>query len=404
MKIQLPRVPVAAAVTVLSVAACTTTSLANPFPSVKATVQDAAWPSNVGANVPAFWVRPGFRVDLVAENLGNARFMEFGTNGDLYLARPERGDILTMRLKDGKYTQAATYVSGKPSVHGMHFVDGWLWFTQSGSVWKSRDTNGDGKADEVVNVLDGLPNGGHWWRSIFVVKDGFFTSIGDSGNITEQTDTDRQKIWKYSLDGKTRKLFCSGIRNTEKLRYRPGTEELYGCDHGSDWFGKAVGDKEHDQPVTDYNPPCEFNHYTEGGFYGHPYIVGNRVPRYEFMNRPDIHELAAKTIPPAWCFGAHWAPNGWTFATKGLTPEFVGDAFAALHGSWNSSTPVGYRIERIAFDKATGQPWGGQMIVGCVGKDGKVLGRPVDVLEEPDGSLLWSDDSTNRIYRISRAK
>jgi glucose/arabinose dehydrogenase len=365
----------------------------------------ATWQSTVGANVPAFWVRPGYRVDLVADGLQNARFMQFNARGDLYLARPDRGDILKLRLKDGRYEVVGTLISDKPTVHGMEFVDGWLWFTQSRAVWKAHiDKNGD--ADQVIMVVDGLPRGGHWWRSILVDTDGFYTSIGDSGNINDLTDSDREKIWKYSLDGKSRTLFVGGIRNTEKLLFKPGTKEIYGCDQGSDWFGKQLGDKEGDQPITDQYPPDEFNHYVQGGFYGHPFVVGAGVPRYEYMNRPDIKQIAAKTIPPVWLFGPHWAADGWIFLHKpAMGVEFVGDAMVALHGSWNRSTKAGYRVERIAFDKVTGEPWGGQMMVGTLAEDGKtVLGRPVDVAEAPDGSLLFSDDLTNRIYRISKVK
>jgi glucose/arabinose dehydrogenase len=336
-------------------------------------------------------------VDLVAENFGEARFLEFGPDGTLFVAQPGKGTIKVLRPKDGKYAVVADFVKGYKSVHGLHYADGWLWFTTSGAVYRARDKHGDGIADEIVPVLEGLPNGGHWWRSIFVVNDGFFTSIGDSGNISEQNDTDRQKIWKYSLDGKTRKLWSTGIRNTEKLRYRPGTTELYGADHGSDWFGGPLGDKQGNQPITDYNPPCEFNLYTEGAFYGHPYITGNRVPRVEFQTRPDIIELAAKTTVPAWNFGAHWAPNGFSFITRGA---LKGDALVAMHGSWNSSRPVGYRIEHVHFDTVTGAPYGAQMLVGTVGKDNKILGRPVDVAQASDGTILFSDDQTSRIYRI----
>jgi glucose/arabinose dehydrogenase len=325
--------------------------------------------------------------------------MEFGPDGTLYVSQPGRGTIKVLRPKDGKYAVVADFLTGYKSVHGLHYQDGWLWFTTSGGVYKARDKHGDGRADEFVPVLENLPSGGHWWRSIFVVKDGFFTSIGDSGNISEQTDTDRQKIWKYTLDGKTKKLWSSGIRNTEKLRYRPGTTELFGADHGSDWFGGPLGDKAGRQPITDYNPPCEFNLYTEGAFYGHPYIVGNRVPRVEFQNRPDIIELAEKTTVPEWCFGAHWAPNGFAFITRGA---LKGDALVAMHGSWNASKPVGYRIERVLFDSATGKAFGGQMLVGTIGKDGQILARPVDVAQANDGTILFSDDKSNRIYRISK--
>jgi len=362
------------------------------------------WSSTVGPDVPGFWVRPGYRVDLVADGLRNARFLQMGDHGDIYMSRPEVGDILTLRMRNGKLETVNTFIDGKQSVHGMQYINGWLWFTQSGAIWKARDANGDGKASEVINVVTGLPKGGHWWRSILVTKDAFYTSIGDPGNITDQLAGDREKIWKYSLDGKTRTVFAGGLRNTEKLLFRPGTDEIYGCDQGSDWYGKEIGDKEGYQPVTDQYPPEEMNHYVEGGFYGHPFIMGAGVPRFEFIKRPDILELAAKTIPPAWMFGPHWAADGWIFLNHdSLGKDSAGDAVVAFHGSWNRQRKAGYRVERVLFDKVTGQPYGNQMLVGTLTEDGKqTLGRPVDVLEMPDGSLLFSDDESNRIYRLSR--
>lgn len=361
----------------------------------------------LGAGVPSLWVRPGYKVTVAAENVAESRFMVFDDKGTLYVSMPGRGKIVSYRLKVGKYEPVGDFVSGYPTVHGLDFRDGWVWFTQSKAIHKARDTNGDGIADEVVHVIpEGtLPGGtGHWWRSICVVSDGFFTSVGDPGNIDDQTNSEREKIWKYTLDGKQKTLWSSGIRNTEKLRVRAGSLDLWGADHGSDWFGGPLGDKEGNQPVTDWNPPCEFNRYTKDGFYGHPFVVGNRVPRIEYQNRKDILELAAQTIPPAWSLGAHWAPNGWTFLTQpGLGPNTVGDALVACHGSWNRSVKSGYRVERILFDSVTGEPYGSLMLVGCLSPTGEVLARPVDVVEAPDGSVLFSDDFGRRIYRISRA-
>jgi len=360
----------------------------------------------VGPGVPPFSVRPGYRVTLAAENLGESRFMEFDDKGTLYLSQPAAGVIMALRDKDGDgvYETRTPFVTGKPKVHGLCFKNGWLWFTQSGAVLKARDTNGDGQADEIVTVLDGLPSGGgHWWRSILVTDDGFYTSIGDAANASDQTTTDRQKIWHYDLNGGNKTLFASGIRNTEKLRLRPGTNEVWGADHGSDNFGGPLGEKAGKfQPITDVVPPCEFNHYVAGGFYGHPFLIGNRIPRIEFQNRPDILELAAKTIPPAWSFGAHWASNGFTFLSKDAFPGHRGDVFAALHGSWNSTVRVGYRVERILFDSVTGQPYGALCVVSTLAPDGKgVLDRPVDCVEAPDGSILFSSDARKRIYRIT---
>ena len=356
----------------------------------------------VGPGVPDFSVRDGYRVTLAAQDFGQARFLQLGQSGTLYVSQPNQGTISTLkRQPDGTYKKLADFTTGKDSVHGMDFRNGWLWFTQSGAIWKGRDTNGDGKADEEIKVLGDLPKGGgHWWRSICLTDTGFFTSIGDTGNITDLTDTDRQKIWFYNLDGSGKKLWSSGIRNTEKLRLRPGTAELFGCDHGSDWYGKPLGDTNGNQPITNRVPDDEFNHYVEGNFYGHPFIVSNGLPRLEYKDRPDIIELAAKTVLPAWPVGPHWATNGWTFAaTNGLGAR--GDAFIACHGSWNSSVKQGYRIERVMFDPQSGKPMGAQEIVSTL-KGDDVLGRPVDCAEESDGSILFSTDDSNKIYRISR--
>ena len=99
---------------------------ASPRPQQAAMATSAPKAGVRGPGVPEFWVRPGYRVDLVAENLGNARFMEFDDKGTLYLSRPQRGDILALRLRGNRYEVVNTFIEGYPTVHGMHFADGWL--------------------------------------------------------------------------------------------------------------------------------------------------------------------------------------------------------------------------------------------------------------------------------------
>jgi glucose/arabinose dehydrogenase len=363
-----------------------------------------------------FYVRRGYEVRVVIRDLSDARFLEFDDRGTLYVSRPQRGEIAAFRAAGEGFERLGAFVTGKRSCHGMHFHDGWLWFTTSGGVHRARDTDADGKADEVVDVVTGLPSGGHWWRPVFVTPEGFFTSIGDSGNISDETGTDRQKIWRYAPDGESRVLFASGLRNTEKYRFRPGTAELWGFDHGSDWFGAPIGDSEGNQPITDLNPPEELNLYVKDGFYGHPFVVGTRLPRYEYRDRRDIHELASRTTPPEWSLPAHWACNGWTFIDPArntgpgaLPKEVEGDIFVAAHGSWNSSRPVGYCVARVLFDKdpasdRAGRPYGVEKIVGCIDSSGRVRARPVDCVQAPDGSVLFSSDDPGRVYRITRAE
>jgi glucose/arabinose dehydrogenase len=357
----------------------------------------------------SFTVRAGYRV-TVAATLPDARFLEFGADGVLYVSRPDRGDIIALRDKDGDgvFEERADFITGKTTVHGMCFHDGWLWFATSGSIHKARDTNGDMVADETVDVIPTgkLPRKGtHWWRSLLVTGDAIYTSIGDSENISDQTDTERQKIWKFSLDGAGKTLFVSGIRNTEKLRVRPGTTELWGFDHGSDFFGGAIG--KGSVGATDLNPPDELNKYEQDGFYGHPFVVGNRVPRPEYMSREDIAALCDRTTPPAMAMGAHWAINGFTFLdpalndkTKAFPADHGGDIFFAAHGSWNSSKRVGYCIGRVLFDH--GKPYGVLPIVSTLEEEHQVVwARPVDCAQAPDGSIYFSSDQPGRVYRLT---
>lgn len=374
-----------------------------------------------GPGVPEFWVRAGLKVTLAAEGFGESRFMEFDNFGTLYVSQPNAGNLVAMTRSPGaeKYEQKVTVISGMKRLHGLAMGDdGYLYFTTTGAIYRFKPTQQPATLtkDQIQTVIpDGqLPrDGGHWWRSIAVKNGKLWTSIGDSGNINDETNTERQKIWQFTINPETgaasgKTLWSTGIRNTEKLRVRPGTDSLYGCDHGSDTFGSRYGEQNGGRnggPITDNFPPCEFNNYVKGFNYGHPFVTGIGLPRPEFASRPDILELVENNTAPVWCFGGHWAPNGWDFTKTTKVLDKAGDAVVALHGSWNARQKQGYRVERICFDEATGKPYGAMMLVGTL-KPGtqNVLARPVDVTEEPTGDLLFSDDSGGKIYRISRTK
>lgn len=416
----------------LAVALACTSAVAQNAP-LDPLLPPAAAQGQKGPGVPNFAVRTGYRVTVAAADVPNARFMEFDAHGTLYLSQPGPGVITSYKWNpDGTLTKVADVVTGKQSVHGLHFFDGWLWFTTSGSILKGKvrpDGSGLDNITEVIPDNGTLPKGGgHWWRPILVDETGFYTAVGDPGNITDvdaapaaeggrgrgganPLNKDREKIWRFNLDGSGKKLFSSGHRNTEKLQFRPGTKEVWGCDHGSDNFGARLGERAgSNQPVTDLLPGEELNHYEEGKFYGHPFVVHTGVPRLEFHDRPDILEIVKRSTPPALVFGAHWANNGFTFLQKDALGA-KGDMLVAFHGSWNSTTLAGYRIQRVTFDALSGRPTGSYPIVITLPPEGRPpLASPVDVVEAPDGSILFSTDSgTNRrgpgaIYRVTLDK
>jgi len=216
---------------------------------------------------PAIRVREGFSLTVAQGEIDRTRFMAFGPDGTLFVSQPDSAQIQACRDedKDGYYEKTAVFVKDHPTVQGMFWYEGWLWFTESGAIFRGRDTNGDGVADEQRTVIPNgqLPKGGHWWRPILIHQGRLYTGIGDSGNITDESNTDRQKIWTYDLQGQDKQLFVSGLRNTEKLVIRPGTDEVWGMDHGSDWFGRPLEGENNPrgQPITDLNPPDEMNHY-----------------------------------------------------------------------------------------------------------------------------------------------
>ena len=136
------------------------------------------------------WVRPGYRLSVAENTIKLPRFMKVGPEGTLYVSVPTDGVIYALRdrNRDGYFETKTTFVKAGPSVHGMYWHDGWLWWTQPGEIARSRDTDGDGKADETVRVLVVPPlpqGGGHWWRSILVHKGRIYTEIGDPSNITD---------------------------------------------------------------------------------------------------------------------------------------------------------------------------------------------------------------------------
>jgi glucose/arabinose dehydrogenase len=350
---------------------------------------------------PGIWVRPGYKLTVAVKSYISCRHMALGPDGTLYYTTMPHNIIMAAKDKnhDGYYETLTQFYKSENGVSAVFWYDGYLWYSESGAIYKLKDKNNDGIADERDTILPvgSLPaNGAHHYRPILIYKGRLYTALGDKQNFSDPAGTDREKIWSYNLEGKDKRLFCTGIRNTEKLVVSPGTDEIWGMDIGSDWFGKPVGDNAEMQPITDYNPPGEMNKYVQGGFYGHPFIVGNKLPRYEYLKKPDIIKLAEESIAPEWCTPAHWSPLGMMFYTgKQFPKDLIGDAFVAFHGSWNSSKLAGYQVDCVLFEN--GKPYGQLPYVKFLTKDDGFLGRPVDVIQAPDGSLLISDDGNMEV-------
>ncbi len=152
-----------------------------------------------------------------------------------------------------------------------------------------------------------------------------------------------------------------------------------------------------DDLVPDY-----FTHIQQGAFYGWPFAYAG--PNEDPRRKGEKPDLVAKTVKGDVLLPAHVAVLDFTFYTGKMFPkEYQGGAFLAFHGSWNRSQRIGYSVAFVPF--ANGKPTGKaqDFLTGwMISPDSKdVWGRPVAVLEMPDGSLLVSDDGGNKIWRIS---
>ena len=204
------------------------------------------------------------------------------------------------------------------------------------------------------------------------------------------------------MDGSDKKLFASGLRNSEKLVVRPGTDEIWGVDHDIDLFATKLEAKtKFGQPITDHNPPAELNHYVEGGFYGHPWIVGKNQPNIGLLDNPKLIEYASMTTIPEWLMPAHCSANSMMFYSGDQIPNAKGDVFVAMKGGWNATKKVGYCLSHILFEN--GHPYGELKMVSFLDGD-KIIGRPTDCAQAPDGSILFSDDTGNKIYRLKHVE
>lgn len=336
----------------------------------------------------------GYTVELFADGVETARFMRFSPGGALLVSQPREGRILHVLPDgdgDGRSEGTRVLVEGLDRAHGLDFRDGYLYLAETGAIVRVPIAD-DGPesirvAGPIERVVEGIPpGGGHWTRTLrFGPDGGMYVHVGSSCNVCEEEDPRRAAILRYEPDGSGEEIYASGLRNSVGFDWQPGTGDLYATDNGRDLLG------------DDY-PPCELNRVERGGFYGWPYANGFGDVDPDFGEGHP--EKVAATIHPAHGFRAHNAPLGITFLRHPDTPaELRGAALVALHGSWNRSTLDGYKV--VSLHWRDGEVEERDFLTGFE-VDEDVSGRPVDVIEGPDGSIYVSDDYAGAIFRLHR--
>ncbi|MBA3634283.1 MAG: sorbosone dehydrogenase family protein [Acidobacteria bacterium] len=347
-------------------------------------------------------VPKGFKINVFAEgDFKYPRWMTLAPNGDVFVADSRANSIIILRDKDkdGVADERFTFASNLSQPFGMAFHKDWFYVANTDSVVRFKYKSGQTKAVTAPEKLIELTEGGynqHWTRNIIFSPDGakMYVAIGSSGNVDIEKDERRAAISQYNPDGSGYKLFASGLRNPIGLAFNPKNNELWTAVNERDGLG--------DNLVPDYITSVK-----EGAFYGFPYVyIGqNPDPRRKDDPRPSIVE---KTIVPDVLITSHSAALGIVFYDGKMFPkEYQGDAFVALHGSWNREKLTGYKIIRVRFEngKLVGNGFE-DFLTGWLPDENsrEVWGRPVGLLVNSDGSLLICDDGAKKIWRVSYQK
>jgi len=333
----------------------------------------------------------GFEITLFADDVPNARSMTQSPNGTLFVGNRRGDKVFALRDTDGDNVADERFVIDENLTmpNGVAFHNGSLFVAEVTRILRYDDIeNRLANPPEPVVVYDEFPSDRqHGWKYIAFGPDGkLYVPIGAPCNSCDR-EAPYASIARMNPDGSDFELYARGVRNSVGFGWHPETGDFWFTDNGRDNMGDDV-------------PQCELNHAPVAGMdFGFPHIHAGTVPDPEFGEGYDGTEFTA----PAQLLGPHVAPLGLEFYTGATFPtSYVNQILIAEHGSWNRSEKIGYRITLVTLDENQLATDYSTFAEGWLQGE-EAWGRPVDLEQLPDGSLLVSDDMAGVIYRIAYA-
>ena len=365
--------------------------------------QGGDYADQIRTNLQQVKLPPGFKIGLYAV-VPDARHMAVGPSTGMVFVGTRKTQVwaVTDRNKDRVADEVKVFA---PSVdmkvpNGVCFSkDGFLHVVEHNRLlvfpaaeffYEGPDTAIGVVAETLIPAAEESFN--HGARVCRVGPDNkLYVSLGQPFNVpppekaTLYGEAGIGGIIRMARDGTGREVFARGIRNSVGIDFNPANGDLWFTDNQVDGMGDDI-------------PPGELNRITAAGqHFGFPWYGGGTVRTTEYKDS----EPPADAVPPVVEMDAHAADLGLVFYTGKSFPEtYRGGVFSAQHGSWNRTTPVGARIMFTPV-KPDGSAGATEVFAdGWLADTGEYFGRPVDIAQLPDGSLLVSDDFAGAIYRI----
>jgi glucose/arabinose dehydrogenase len=364
-------------------------------------------------------VKDGFKIEMVASGISNPRAITFAPNGDLFVANSQPGEVLVLSFDKSGKAEKTVFASGLNQPYGIAFYPAkdpkWVYVGESTGLKRFPYKAGDKKASgDPETLFSDIPPEHHWTRDVVFLDDntllyavGSGSNVGDGtmerkpkGGLQDWVDSHplgvswgeeerRAAVLAYDADGKNERYYATGLRNCSGLAIQPATGQPWCVVNNVDLLGDNV--------------PFDYaTHIEKGAFYGWPwyYLSGHPDPRWTETPRKD---LADKVTVPDVLFQAHSAPLNIAFYDNdAFGNEYKGDAFVAMHGSWNRGKRTGYKIVRLDFENDKPVGTYEDFVTGFVIDADNVWGRPVGIAVSGTCDLYFSEDASGTIWRVSK--
>lgn len=332
--------------------------------------------SFLGSEASGLSVPSGFKIRTITTSLNRPRVLAISPFGSLLVTEMGGGKVSFIDPTTGK---AASVITGLKSPHGITFNKDKLFVAEEERVVRYSWDEAARSAKEEKVILN-LPKGGrHFTRSLVFDNEGrLYVSIGSTCDVCEEKHPWLTSIVISDSEGNNPRVFSKGLRNSVYITINPHTNQIWGTEMGRDFLGDDL-------------PPDEINIFRDGADFGWPNCYGERI--FDTKGVSKDPQVCATTEIPAYKIQAHSAPLGLAFGSEV-------DLFVAYHGSWNRSSPVGYKVVKLRVEG--NNILGEQDFVTGFLSGGNVNGRPAGLIFDQAGNLYVTDDQGGRIFKVTK--